>query len=261
MDIEKRVSEAISHFWKTRKSQRENQGKESGQKDYGNRGAATGGKQLDGFIELFHDLLVGAGLPDSSIHAKTKRTLPGYFRPTKDWDLLIVVDSQLFASIEFKSHIGSFGNNFNNRVEEALGSATDLLTAYREGCLAPLRGLGWAGLCCLRMLMRRFFHHAASIKNHTLPLGKSLRNSWTRTKIDTSLYPTLAAMKFSASGLCENYCTTQLAWCLPMKQQVSKAFIKSQIQSYLSADSLNLWRQRLSSAQSGKNKIFVMGCT
>lgn len=145
MDIEKRVSEAISHFWKTRKSQRENQGKESGQKDYGNRGAATGGKQLDGFIELFHDLLVGAGLPDSSIHAKTKRTLPGYFRPTKDWDLLIVVDSQLFASIEFKSHIGSFGNNFNNRVEEALGSATDLLTAYREGMFSPSQRpwLGW----------------------------------------------------------------------------------------------------------------------
>ena len=145
MDIEKRASEAIRHYWKTRKSQRENQGKKSGQKDYGNRGAATGGKQLDGFIELFHDLLVGAGLPDNSIHAKVKKTLPGYFRPTKDWDLLIVVDSQLFAGIEFKSHIGSFGNNFNNRVEEALGSATDLLTAYREGMFSPSQRpwLGW----------------------------------------------------------------------------------------------------------------------
>jgi hypothetical protein len=37
-----------------------------------------------------------------------------------------------------KSHIGpSFGNNFNNRVEEALGSATDVLTAYREGAFSP----------------------------------------------------------------------------------------------------------------------------
>ncbi len=53
-------------------------------------------------------------------------TLPGYFRPVKEWDLL--------ASIELKSHIGpSYGNNFNNRVEEALGSSQDLWTAYREG--------------------------------------------------------------------------------------------------------------------------------
>jgi len=44
------------------------------------------------------------------------------------------VDGTLLASIEFKSQIGpSFGNNFNNRTEEALGSATDVWAAYREG--------------------------------------------------------------------------------------------------------------------------------
>ena len=38
--------------------------------------------------------------------------------------------------MEFKSQVGpSFGNNFNNRTEEALGSATDIWTAYREGRL------------------------------------------------------------------------------------------------------------------------------
>ena len=36
--------------------------------------------------------------------------------------------------VEFKSQVGpSFGNNFNNRTEEALGSATDVWAAYREG--------------------------------------------------------------------------------------------------------------------------------
>ncbi len=35
-----------------------------------------------------------------------------------------------------KSQVGpSFGNNFNNRVEEAIGSAIDVWTAYREGRL------------------------------------------------------------------------------------------------------------------------------
>jgi len=40
--------------------------------------------------------------------------------------------------IEFKSQVGpSFGNNFNNRTEEALGNATDLWAAYREGAFKP----------------------------------------------------------------------------------------------------------------------------
>jgi hypothetical protein len=35
--------------------------------------------------------------------------------------------------LEAKSQVGpSFGNNFNNRTEEAIGSAVDLWTAYRD---------------------------------------------------------------------------------------------------------------------------------
>ena len=61
-------------------------------------------------------------------------TLPGYFRPTKLWDLLIINHGHLVAALELKSQVGpSFGNNFNNRTEEALGTAVDLWTAYREG--------------------------------------------------------------------------------------------------------------------------------
>src|SRR5262249_20451246 len=64
--------------------------------------------------------------------------LPGYFRATKDWDLIVVADGQLVASIEFKSQVGpSFGNNFNNRTEEAIGNATDLQVAFREGAFRP----------------------------------------------------------------------------------------------------------------------------
>ncbi|MFA5354237.1 MAG: PaeR7I family type II restriction endonuclease, partial [Thermodesulfovibrionales bacterium] len=60
--------------------------------------------------------------------------LPGFFRPTKEWDLLVIRDGQLIAALEAKSQVGpSFGNNFNNRTEEAMGSALDLWTAYREG--------------------------------------------------------------------------------------------------------------------------------
>jgi hypothetical protein len=39
----------------------------------------------------------------------------------------------LVAALEAKSQVGpSFGNNFNNRTEEAMGSALDLWTAFRE---------------------------------------------------------------------------------------------------------------------------------
>jgi hypothetical protein len=64
--------------------------------------------------------------------------LPGFFRPTKEWDLVVIRDGTLIAAIEAKSQVGpSFGNNFNNRTEEAMGSALDLWTAYREGVFHP----------------------------------------------------------------------------------------------------------------------------
>jgi len=89
---------------------------------------------MDGFVLLVRDLLIESGVPASSIFTKTKLEIPGFYRPEKKWDLLVVSDGNLLASIEFKSQIGpSFGNNYNNRTEEALGNATDLLTAYREG--------------------------------------------------------------------------------------------------------------------------------
>lgn len=128
-----RLAAAVAQFWSTRDRQQSAQGSRTGKRDYGSRGAATGGKQLDGFITLVRELLIEAGLPDALIHTR-QVIIPGYFRPVKQWDLLVVDGEHLVAIIEFKSHVGpSFGNNFNNRTEEALGSATDLWTAHREG--------------------------------------------------------------------------------------------------------------------------------
>ena len=48
--------------------------------------------------------------------------------------MLVVHHGHLIAALELKSQVGpSFGNNFNNRTEEAIGTAHDLWTAYREG--------------------------------------------------------------------------------------------------------------------------------
>ncbi len=72
--------------------------------------------------------------------------LPGFFRPTKLWDLLIINEGRLVAALELKSQVGpSFGNNFNNRTEEAIGAAIDFWTAFREGAFgdAPRPFVGW----------------------------------------------------------------------------------------------------------------------
>ena len=145
MDYQKRLADAVQHFWITRSLQHQRQGRPAGKRDTGERSAVTGGKQMDGFIALFADLAREAGIPKASIHVR-RTTLPGYFRPTKNWDLVIIDGETLLASIEFKAHVGpSFGNNFNNRVEEALGSAVDILAAYREGKFHPSARpwLGW----------------------------------------------------------------------------------------------------------------------
>lgn len=136
--LDKRLRAAIAHFWNTRDKQAQTQGQATGMKDAGHRSAVTGGKHLDGFVELCRTILREAGLPDANVYWSSQVELPGYFRAEKSWDLLAVVDGHLLAAMEFKSQVGpSFGNNFNNRTEEVLGNATDLWAAYREGAFQP----------------------------------------------------------------------------------------------------------------------------
>ena len=131
--LRERLGQAVAQFWRTRRSQAGRQ-KLSGRADQGARSAVTGGAQMDGFIALCTELIVEAGVDPAHIFHNSRLELPGFFRPTKEWDLLVVRDGQLIAALEAKSQVGpSFGNNFNNRTEEAMGSALDLWTAYREG--------------------------------------------------------------------------------------------------------------------------------
>ncbi len=130
--IANRTAEAVTHYWQTRGAQRKKQ-EAGGKADQGLRSAVTGGAQMDGFISLFTDLVTQAGIPRNCVFRKRAVELPGFFRPTKEWDLLVVCERTLVAAIEAKSQVGpSFGNNFNNRTEEAIGSALDLWTAFRE---------------------------------------------------------------------------------------------------------------------------------
>jgi len=132
-NLTERSGRAVAHYWKTREGQRNKQ-KQTGKADQGLRSAVTGGAQMDGFINLFTELITDSGIPERYVFRKKAVELPGFFRPTKEWDLLVVREDMLLVAVEAKSQVGpSFGNNFNNRTEEAMGTALDLRTAYREG--------------------------------------------------------------------------------------------------------------------------------
>jgi hypothetical protein len=131
-ELTQRTGRAVAYYWETRSAQRRKQ-EQTGRADQGFRSAVTGGAQMDGFIDLFTELIKQAGIEKRFIFRKKAVELPGFFRPTKEWDLLVVKEKTLIAAIEAKSQVGpSFGNNFNNRTEEAMGSAVDLWTAFRE---------------------------------------------------------------------------------------------------------------------------------
>ena len=132
------IKAAIKSSWETKQKQLTASG------DSSNRGAVVGGKQLDAFADLLKELAIEQGVPEECIYT-SQAYLPGYFRSSKDWDFLIVApNKKLISAIELKSQIGSYGNNFNNRAEESIGSAVDLWTAFRENQF-PGQAAPWIG--------------------------------------------------------------------------------------------------------------------
>lgn len=148
-ELHTHIQDAVRFFWSTRSSQQLKQ-REAGIQDQGARGSVTGGKQMEGFVQLIRWLLIANGVDESEIFTSEKLQLPGFYRPSKQWDLVVVRHQpsgmkRLVAAIEVKSHVGSFGNNFNNRTEEAMGSSLDILTAYREGAFGESAPPPWLG--------------------------------------------------------------------------------------------------------------------
>lgn len=133
MNIEKIVNksrqllkEAMFTFWNTKRRQ-------SNQSiDKSRRGGVLGGKQMDGIVDIFRKIAIEMGVPNECIHTKNAY-LPGFFRASKNWDFLIITPKgNIIAVMEFKSQVGSYGNNMNNRAEESLGSSLDFWTAIRN---------------------------------------------------------------------------------------------------------------------------------
>ena len=140
--IEESLRAAARSFWHERDLASGRQ-VATGRIDAGFRGAVTAGNHLNDIRDLLADVFL-AQLPSADVRRSRGITLPGYYRSTKQWDLLVVYQGHLVAAIELKSQVGpSFGNNFNNRTEEAIGNAVDVWRAYEEGTFGSLRP--WLG--------------------------------------------------------------------------------------------------------------------
>jgi hypothetical protein len=138
---------AVRSFWAVRTSQAAKQ-LASGKTDAGLRGAVTGGAQLDAMAGLLGDAFIAAGFSSEAVRRKKGIEIPGYYRPAKKWDLVVIDQGRLVAAIELKSHVGpSFANNFNNRTEEALGNAVDVWRAYEAETFNSVRP--WLGFVLL----------------------------------------------------------------------------------------------------------------
>lgn len=143
-DTDARFREAVQHYWTARDAQKQKQ-EEGGRIDADTRGAVTGGTQMGALEVLVTDLLLQAGLDESHIRSRTALELPGYFRPEKKWDLLVVADGRLAAAIEFKSQVAprsattsTTGSRRPSAVRPTSGRPTG------RGGSGPARARSWA---------------------------------------------------------------------------------------------------------------------
>jgi hypothetical protein len=130
-NFDKLLSDSVMSFWKTRGTGSSTQ--------QGSRGNVISGKNMGGFLDVVTAVAAHCGLDEDCVFAsgKANLTIPGYFRPCKNWDALVIYKKRLLAVFEFKSQVGSFGNNFNNRSEEVIGSAADLWEASLKEMYHP----------------------------------------------------------------------------------------------------------------------------
>ena len=147
---------AVKHWWASKKSAapRKAQG--------GARDANLHGKTMDGFALAIRDFLVGLNVKPEHIFvgghlSVSPSILPSYFRPSKNWDLIVLANSLfhsakgdkgepvLYAATEFKSQDKSIGNNQNNRLEESIGNATDFWTTYEHNGFMRQLPRPWLG--------------------------------------------------------------------------------------------------------------------
>ncbi len=132
-DYEADFAAAVNDFWRIKSSQQA-ASEEAGTDDGSTSGSVRAGKHMDPFEALVRKVVQDAGITvDDS--PGDKIYLPGYYRETKSWDVVLQYQGHTLAVVEAKSQGSSLANNFNNRVEEAIGQAADVWKSHERNLL------------------------------------------------------------------------------------------------------------------------------
>lgn len=121
--------------WATARAAQKKRSTEGGRAQQGNRAAVVGGRHLDGINALIAQRIEEFAGPGLEFRVNHAATLPGYYRSSKSWDLVVVRDGVPVLAVEYKSMAGSEGKNLNNRADEIFGMAEDLRQAEIHGLL------------------------------------------------------------------------------------------------------------------------------
>ena len=132
-DYEAEFAEAVRQFWSIKSSQ-QMASDTTGARGSGTSGSVRAGKHMAPFEALIRKVVSDTGLiPDPS--ASNTVYLPGFYRESKSWDVVLQYRGHALAIVEAKSQGSSLANNFNNRVEEAIGQAADVWKSHERGLL------------------------------------------------------------------------------------------------------------------------------
>lgn len=180
--------DAVNHWWRAKAK-----GAQSAQRSQGSgRDANLKGDTMDGFRVAIQQMLTKAGVAENDIYfgpslSQLPSNLPGYFRTTKNWDLVVCKNARhkvatsigslssaatprLVVAVEFKSQTTSIGNNQNNRMEEALGSAHDFWAAYERKLFVRLQPRPWLGFLFMGLYEKDELNEPVTIRQPLFPV-------------------------------------------------------------------------------------------
>ena len=100
-DYSEQFASAIKDYWQVKASQKAASSSDGKSKD------VRAGKHMDAFERLIHTVVADAGI-ELDPQPETKIYLPGYYRETKSWDVVMQYKGHVLAIVEAKSQGSSW---------------------------------------------------------------------------------------------------------------------------------------------------------
>ncbi|GAA1080373.1 PaeR7I family type II restriction endonuclease [Nocardiopsis metallicus] len=125
---------AVAKYWQLKQEQSE-RAKNQDRTSPGTTSSTRAGNYFTGVAELIGKFFLDVGYPRASVQFRQDHGLEvlGYYRPQKQWDVMVTSGNTLVAAFDLKALSGpSFGRNYNSRFHEALGNAIDVNRAHLE---------------------------------------------------------------------------------------------------------------------------------